>query len=429
MSTRTPKPPSYRYHKARDCAIVTICGKDHYLGPYRSQESYDRYDKLIAEWKANGYRLPQAGVVAAAEDKGPSINDLLLAFGQHIEEYYRRPDGSPTSEVREYKRTMSVVRRLYGPTPAKDFGPLALRAVREDMIASGICRGVVNQRVNRVRRLFKWAAGRELVDGRVYQNLKTVEGLHRGRSAARETDPVPPVAEEVVAATLPFLCRHIAAMVKLQLLTAARPGEIAGMRGVDLDRSRPVWRYRPGSDQGPHGQHKTAWRGKDKVIFIGPQAQAVLTPFLKEDPQAYLFSPKDSRDEFDALRRFRRKTPLTPSQAKRAKKPNPKRRPKQRYSVTSYYHGVERGVELANRERLCGACKAAKAKEPCGSCAANQLPYWHPNQLRHRKATEIREKHGVEAAQVVLGHAKVDTTQVYAERDLTLAEKVIGEIG
>jgi hypothetical protein len=35
----------------------------------------------------------------------------------------------------------------------------------------------------------------------------------------------------------------------------------------------------------------------------------------------------------------------------------------------------------------------------------------------------------LEAAQVVLGHPKADVTQVYAERDLALAEKVAREVG
>ena len=57
------------------------------------------------------------------------------------------------------------------------------------------------------------------------------------------------------------------------------------------------------------------------------------------------------------------------------------------------------------------------------------LPHWHPNQLRHSKATEIRRQFGLEAAQVVLGHAKADVTQVYAERDSALAVEVMRRIG
>ena len=54
---------------------------------------------------------------------------------------------------------------------------------------------------------------------------------------------------------------------------------------------------------------------------------------------------------------------------------------------------------------------------------------WHPNQLRHTFATTVRRQHGLEAAQVLLGHSRADVTQVYAERDLTLASTVAAKVG
>jgi integrase len=71
-----------------------------------------------------------------------------------------------------------------------------------------------------------------------------------------------PVAEHVVEATLPHVRPQVAAMVRLQLLTGMRPGEVVAMRGCDLEMREKVWLYRPGSDQGPHGKHKTAYRGQ-----------------------------------------------------------------------------------------------------------------------------------------------------------------------
>ncbi len=54
---------------------------------------------------------------------------------------------------------------------------------------------------------------------------------------------------------------------------------------------------------------------------------------------------------------------------------------------------------------------------------------WHPNQLRHLFATVVRKEHGLEAAQVLLGHARADVTQVYAERNEELASEVAELIG
>ena len=67
------------------------------------------------------------------------------------------------------------------------------------------------------------------------------------------------------------------------------------MRGIDLEVSGPVWVYRPGSDQGPEGDHKTAHYGHERTLLIGPRAQEVLKPWLKTDLTAYLFSPKEAR--------------------------------------------------------------------------------------------------------------------------------------
>ena len=57
------------------------------------------------------------------------------------------------------------------------------------------------------------------------------------------------------------------------------------------------------------------------------------------------------------------------------------------------------------------------------------MPHWHPNQLRHSKATEVRAAYGLEGAQVVLGHARANVTEVYAERNLALAARVAYETG
>ena len=77
--------------------------------------------------------------------------------------HYRRADGTPTGELDNYRDSLRPLRRLYGRTPAADFGPLALKAVRQAMIDAGLARTTINQRVGRIVRLFKWAVENELV--------------------------------------------------------------------------------------------------------------------------------------------------------------------------------------------------------------------------------------------------------------------------
>jgi hypothetical protein len=48
---------------------------------------------------------------------------------------------------------------------------------------------------------------------------------------------------------------------------------------------------------------------------------------------------------------------------------------------------------------------------------------------RGRFATVVRKEHGLDAAQVLLGHARADGTQVYAERKEELAHRVVERMG
>jgi integrase len=63
------------------------------------------------------------------------------------------------------------------------------------------------------------------------------------------------------------------------------------------------------------------------------------------------------------------------------------------------------------------------------ACRKAGIPNWHPNQIRHAFGTDVRANHGLEAAQVLLGHTRADVTQIYAERDERLAVEVARKIG
>ena len=45
-----------------------------------------------------------------------------------------------------------------------------------------------------------------------------------------------------------------------------------------------VWLYTPRT-------HKTAWKGKGRVVAIGPKGQELLNGFFTDNPDDYLFSP------------------------------------------------------------------------------------------------------------------------------------------
>jgi integrase len=420
----TLRTPSLRRHKPSSLGIVTLNGKDHYLGRWPEGQKNPpesvraAYDQLIAEWLANGRRLQP---LPSEPPVGISINELLLAFLRHAEQHYRREDGTHTSEPRDFKAALKPLKGLYGTLAVADFGPLKLKAVRQRMIEANLSRGVVNQRIRRIVRVFKWGVAEEIVPESVWRSLTTVRGLEKGRSPARETEPVGPVADEVVEATLPYLLPPVRAMVELQRLTGMRPGEVCAMRACDLDMTGSVWFYRP-------AHHKTRYRGKERVVAIGPRGQEIIRPFLKLDVQAFLFSPRDALAALRARQRAQRKTRVQPSQQNRRKR-KPRKQPGERYQTMSYSHAVARAIQSANRARACDPCKKLKTESRCEACRAGAIPHWHPHQLRHAHATEVRRQFGLEAAQVSLGHSQAQITEVYAERDLALAAKVAKQIG
>jgi integrase len=99
-------------------------------------------------------------------------------------------------------------------------------------------------------------------------------------------------------------------MVELQRLTGMRPGEACTVRACDIDMTGDVWLYRP-------ALHKLSYREKERVIALGPRAQAVIKPVLTLDTQAFHFSPAAARAERAVALRARRKTPVQPSQRNR----------------------------------------------------------------------------------------------------------------
>ena len=350
-SSRAGRIPSLCRHKASGQAVIRLAGKDHYLGKFGSDEAAAAYDRLIAEWLSHGRE-------AIPAQRALTVGELLLAYWRHAEQHYRHPDGSPTSEVAALRSALRPLRRLYGTVPAAEFGPRALKAVRQYLIEQSLARGVINKHISRIKRVFRWAVENELVPPAVLQGLAAVEGLKRNRSAARETEPIPPVSNEAIAAVLASVSPQIAALIRFQLLTGCRPGEACLLRPADLDRRGPVWVYRP-------QRHKLAYRDQSREIYIGPQAQALLAPWLARPEMEYCFSPREAEAERNAQRRSRRQSRRTPSQNKRQPAALPRRPPRDCYSVSSVRRAIER------------ACRAAG------------IDPWHPHQLRHARAWEV----------------------------------------
>jgi integrase len=211
-------------------------------------------------------------VADSASGADLSVNEMLLVYLHHADAYYVK-NGQPTDEPANIRLAIRPLRRLYGHTLAREFGPLRLKTVREALIESGLCRNEVNKRVGKIVRAFKWGVGEEMIPSSVHHGLKAVMGLRRGQANVRESEPVKPVPEAFVDAIQPFVSRQVWAMVELQRLSGMRPGEVCSMRTIDVDTSGRVWIYTPES-------HKTEHHGRERRIYLGPNAHETLQPRL-----------------------------------------------------------------------------------------------------------------------------------------------------
>ena len=128
-----------------------------------------------------------AGESAALPEQIDSIAALAAAYIQFCKGYYLDENKQVKHEVNEIQYSLKPLTELFASLPANEFGPLKLIETRDHMITKDWARTLINRRIARVKRMFKWAVSRQLVSPMVHHALATVEGLKRGRTTARET--------------------------------------------------------------------------------------------------------------------------------------------------------------------------------------------------------------------------------------------------
>lgn len=429
------KYPGYRRQKRGDksaLAFVEVGGVRRYLGTYGTPASYQQYEALKAELDVTG-RLPPKDVGDLC------VVELADRYWAYAQEYYRRPDGTHTSELVLIKQAIGLLVSLHGDLPVTNFDPVKLASLRKRMVApagegKNWCRDTANGMFSRIKRVFKWGTELGYVPAAVVAGLQAVRGVPKGRGQARETGPVKPVPPHVLDATLPHLSKQVSAMVRLQLLCGARPGEVCTMRACDIDVSGKVWQYRPAAHKTQHHEHK-------RVIPIGPRGQEILKEFLSLDTQAYLFNPAEAEADRLAAKHELRTTPLHQGNSPGTnRKEAPLRKPGNRYDVNSYRRAIARACDVAfpppehlaqaegeTREEWMNRLSEERKAEPRAWRKAHR---WHPHRLRHNFATTLRAQFGIDVAQTILGHRLGSAiTEIYAEPNTQKAENAILQIG
>ena len=397
--------PTYRFHKASGQAVVVLSGRSTYLGKWNTHESRTKYERALAEWLATGRTPPNNSGVGYPDHEGTDLRvcELILAFIEYAKTHYRHADGTPTGELDNYRHALRPLRQLYGDSLAREFGPLRLRAVRQEMLNTGLCRTTINARIHRIRRVFRWAASMETVPATVIQGLNSVASLQRGRCTAPESPGVHPVEWTRVEQTIPQLPRPVAAMVQIMRYANCRAQDVVSMRGRDLIRTSEVWEYRPAI-------HKNQWREEGssvhaRVVLLGPKCQEILRPFLDgRSPECHLFDPRESRAAYQAERAAKRTTKRTPSELHRRRVKNPRRSPSDRYSVNTFQQTIRK------------------------TCQRLGVSVWTVLEVRHARATEVRASYGLEGAAASLGDT-VEAAQIYSETNRVMALRIAREIG
>jgi integrase len=354
------KLPKYRKLSKRNKGFVEHRGKRIYLpGKFNSHESRTAYAKLIE----NLLKLEEEGVGKVNLEKIGNIPISLLCvqFLDWAKMRYVKHGRSTGSYERFRDSIVPVLVETSGDIPTSEFGPLALKRVRDVIVKTGISRNEVNRRVSHVKRIFSWDVENELVPVTIADALKYVRSLHESETTAHETKPVTFVSSKVIDTTLPHLAPPVADMARIQYYSGCRPSEVCNLRREDVDQSDDIWIYTP-------WEYKTEHFTKQRQIPLLPDAQAVLERYRNRPADEFIFSPKETMRIIFEIRRASRKTPVQPCQIKRAEKV--KRHPKLRlgthYSTRAYNYAIRR------------ACKKAS------------VPKWSPNMLRHAFATYVR---------------------------------------
>ena len=419
------RPPSYRLHRPSGQAVVTLHGRDHYLGRHDTPESHAEYDRLIAGWLLRRSEQTDQNIrhnirgVANGHACATSVTvaQVLAAWLKRCELRYMKC-GRPTGQLERTKIAIRFARQgERASLPAGQLTPAVLLEIRADIARAGHVRTMVNSLVGVLKTAWAWAVTQNMVDGSTAYALRCVRGLRWGELAGdvrvREATPVRAVPWPVVEATLPELLPATRDMLRLQHLTAMRPCEVCGLRPIDVDRKGclpdgtrldGVWVYVV-----PESHNKLAHRGQARYVFLGPKAQAILAPYLERDPSRPCFSPREAVEGWliahgRSIRHGQNRTPTC------------------QYSTMALGHAVRKAAARAQRQRRrhlyrSGQLTLRQARDQ----AARELPHWAPNQLRHLRAKELRSQFGPDTARIVLGHSLPGTTGVYAEDDLEKA--------
>lgn len=341
-----------------------------------------------------------------------TVGELMDKYLSHAKKSLRPVKSNPEHPDLGFLNRVESFLQLYSAWPVDQFGPDELYAVQRALIQHEYVHGKKKKKYTRrgindvtkwVKRIWKWGVGRQFVRIERLHALDEVKSLRMGESEAADNYRRKRVTEEEFKKVLAKVNPVVADMLKLSWLTAMRPYEVCEMRPFDIFRDDPeCWLYIPGRDRSPVGKHKTMRFERVKVIPLTSQAQKILKPRIKDfESKEYIFSPGEAIETVLKNKSLKRKTPLNSGNRPGTnRKEHPMIQPREKYDHNSLCRAVVRACERAGVEKF--------------------VPY----DLRRTAATGTRAILGKEAAKVLLGHTKTDTTDIYLLEEVQEAIKV-----
>ena len=348
-------------------------------------ELFDRHPKKLLSYD-NPYEAVKHIVSPSSVS---NVGDLMQKFLQWATNTLRKTrDGLENPDLSKIRRSIKFL-KPYSDWPIDDFGPDELIAVQKTLLDSEYKTGKtmkrytrrgINDTLNCIRTAWRWGLGRGLTKIENVEVLKEVKPLKIGQDNVHENHRRGIVTEKEFRKVLKKANPVVGDMLRLIWLTAMRPYEVCDIRPYDLlTENKECWLYIPGRDKSPIGDHKTARFGRIKVIPLTTAAQKVLKPRIKNfSSKNYVFQPQEAVKDLKRL--------------------------------------IVKTREKYDHNTLCRACKRA--------CEHAGVKEFVPYDLRRTVATGTRALLGKEAAKVLLGHTKTDTTDIYLLEEVQEVIKV-----
>ena len=382
------KIPKLCHHKGRNLGYTTNPRTKAvtYHGQWGLRETKSKYQVWLAEYLSATTQPESQSSEDATAAGEPMLADLVTAFMQWADGYYRNPKTNlPTSQHHVLR---SAIRELKPWVESgmlcKDFKTKDLLAVRAAIVNRDIMPqskftikkklsiSSVNILICKIRLCFKKGVEFGLVPVEVFQALLCVQNLNwRTAPTLRNPAPIKPAETNSIEKIQSYLKPVYQVMMKVHTTYGMRVKELVQMRWSEItpEKNDPtLYCYQPAT-------HKNSHRGQERKIYIHTDLIAAMKSIRKkvwEKDLVWCSCGKGINAGYHG-----------------------------QMTTAAYYLAIKGAIRRFNRDNK------------------TQIERFTPLQIRHLVATEIRATDGIEAAAAQLGHARLNTAEIYAEQSFT----------